>query len=142
MLKKSTGFRQGGKLVQIADSENMGAIESCTAVGSPRPKGVITIEEKTLGKPAAFIQHMGPGIRSVDHQSMAYQLLRTELERVVVGNSFSFPKVRIRVVTYERHAKRRVSIRSGELSNGSPHLLGQKNAKSGGVCYRIKVAVI
>src|ERR1700720_954063 len=71
---------------------------------------------------------------------MAQPLFHTDLEGVIVGNSFRFPEVRIRVVAYEGHTESGISVRSRELGDGGGYLLSLQNALASiGVCRLVAV---
>ena len=73
---------------------------------------------------------MRPGVRGAYHQTVAQSLLCANLQRVIAGDPFSFPKIGVGVVTDVWNPESRVAIRSRELSDCRSHLLGLENSRA------------
>src|SRR5579859_888775 len=108
----------------------MGAIESSVAVSASGIQRVVAVEEESFGNSAALIQRVRPGVGSADHEAVAHSLLNADLQRIVIGDSLGFPEVGIGVIADEGHAKSGISVRTGELADGSRHLLGLKDSET------------
>jgi len=105
-------FRQIGDLIEVAEREDVSAVEAGSAVAGRRVQRVVAIVEELQA--AAFVQRVRPGVGAGELQAIAHALGHADLERVVVGNTHGRIEVRVRVVADVGHAKRGVARRRTE----------------------------